>query len=184
MLVLVHDFTSLGSAVAMLRLQTLADEGFDIGFEGFDRYGLGLAIPAPLDLLEDWQLNREAALSIGLDASSRPRVAPPTIRAHLLAELATTLGRGAAARRLLVDRYWADGRDLDDDVVLDGVAEDVGITEVWNPIGSDREAVRARRGHMLLRRSAGVGGVPVLDVDGTLTSADVGMDDLRALAAL
>jgi len=47
-LTLFHDYTSPGSAVAVLRLQRLADEGLAVAFEGFEAIGLDTTLPVTL----------------------------------------------------------------------------------------------------------------------------------------
>lgn len=184
MLVLHFDHPSAAAAVAVMRLQRLADEGLDIAFQGFDVLGLDTAIPVTLDQLEEFDRYRSRALDLGLPMQ-RPTRRPPTLGAHVLGELAGAAGLGASWRLTCLHAYWALDADLGSTEVLCGLAVEAGLPadEVLRVL-EDRSARTAMRARMLEARSRGIGGVPVLEHDGTLLSAELPDADLRALAAL
>jgi 2-hydroxychromene-2-carboxylate isomerase len=183
-LTLYHDIPSAGSLVAMLRLQRLADEGLPVGFRGFDVLGLDATMPATLDDLEDWQTHGKAALALGWELP-RPRRHPSTLRTHLIGELAAEQGRDAAWRLAVYRAHWLEDQDLGDVSVLVEVAAGVGLdADEVGALLDDGSARHRLRQRMLVRRGEGVGGVPVLDANGTYLSPFVPEEDLRALAAL
>lgn len=184
MLTLFHDIPSAGSLVAMLRLQRLADEGLDVGFLGFDVLGVDTTLPATLDDLQDWQEHREAGAALGWELP-RPRRHPATLRAHLVGELAIEQGLDAAWRMASYRAHWLEDRDLGDADVVVEVADAIGldadeVAALLNDAGP-RHRLRQR---MLVQRGEGVGGVPVLEANGTFLSPFVPEADLRTLAGL
>jgi hypothetical protein len=185
-LLLLHfDYVSAPAAVAVLRLQRLADEGMPVAFSGLDVLGLDAAIPATLDQLEGVQRAAAAARSVGLELR-RPSVRPPTLAAHLVGDLATLRGVGASWRERCLRAYWEEGGDLGDDRVLAELADGAGLdpSEVTGLLSDRGRRVQARQ-RMLASRSRGIGDVPVLEVPGgTFVPADLPDGDLRALAAL
>lgn len=184
MLVLHFDYPSAAATVAVLRLQRLADEGAEVRFVGFDVLGLELAIPATLDQLEEHARYRSRALELGL-ALQRPTRRPPTIGAHLVGEVADAHGLGASWRWACLVAYWTEGADLGAAGTLRTLAVAAGLPddEVAEVL-ADRGRRTALRARMLEARSRGIGGVPVLEHAGTLLSAELPDEDLRALAAL
>lgn len=184
MLTLYHDIPSAASLVAMLRLQSLADEGLAVTFRGFDVLGLDVTLPATLDDLQDWQDHREAAAELGWDLP-RPRRHPATLKAHLLGELAAEQGLDAAWRLSVYRAHWLDDADVSADSVLSVLAVRVGLAldEVEALLHDPDEKHRLRQA-MLVHRGDGVGGVPVLEANGTFLSPFVPEDDLRTLAEL
>lgn len=184
MLTLYHDIPSAASLVAMLRLQALADEGLPVTFRGFDVLGLDATLPATLDDLQDWQEHRESAAELGWDLP-RPRRHPATLKAHLLGELAAEQGLDAAWRLSVYRAHWLDDADVSADSVLSILAVRVGLAldEVEALLHDPEEKHRLRQA-MLVHRGDGVGGVPVLDANGTFLSPFVPEDDLRTLAEL
>jgi 2-hydroxychromene-2-carboxylate isomerase len=178
-LILHHDVTSPRAAVAVLRLQALADAGYRVGFLGLDVLGLAVSLPVTLDQITELEAVRDQAAGLGL-ALRRPTLRPPTLDVHLLAELAEREGLGAAWRLACLRAYWSDGVDVSDRVVLRTLARRVGLppdgTEQTLADTARRNALRAE---MLGRRGLGIGGVPVLELDGTLLPADV--DDVTLL---
>ena len=79
--------------------------------------------------------------------------------------------------------YWTDGADVADAGVLTGLAGGAGLDPVAvEALLADRAAAADLRGRMLALRRRGVGGVPVLEVDGTLLTADVDDATLTELA--
>jgi 2-hydroxychromene-2-carboxylate isomerase len=184
MLVCHHDFTSPAAAVAVLRLQGIADEGGHVAFSGVDVLGIDAAIPVTLDQLTELEHVRDRAAALGLDMR-RPTRRPPTLPAHLVADLAEQAGLGASWRDAVLRAYWTDGVDIGGRDELVDLAMTAGLDglEVAATL-ADREARTALRRRMLLLRGRGVGGVPVLDLDGTLLSADLPDEDLRQLAAV
>lgn len=183
MLILHHDVTSPAAAVAVLRLQRIADEGGQVGFQGIDVLGLETALPITLDQLAE--LRRETARLRGLGLEvRRPSRRPPTLGAHLIAEHADVAGRGAAWRSATLAAYWERDVDLGDDAVLVDLAADVGLDAGRiAALLADRTARIALRRRMLATRQRGIGGVPVLEYQGAFVSADLTDEDLRELAA-
>ncbi len=183
MLVCHFDYTSPAAAVAVLRLQRIADEGGRIGFAGFDVLGLDAAIPLTLDQLDELERARPRAAALGFDLR-RPSVRPPTLSAHLVGDLAEVAGLGASWREATLRAYFERDTDLAVASVLVELAVDAGLDrqDVTSHL-ADRTARIAARRRMLLVRGRGIGGVPVLDLDGTLVSADLPDDDLRQLAS-
>ncbi len=183
MLHLHHDYPSAASLLAVLTLQSLADEGAPVTFHGVDVLGLGTSIPATLDDLAEWDQHRAALAERGWDLP-RPRLHPMTLPAHLIEALATARGLGAAWRLACLRAHWFGGRDLSSPQVLADVAEEVGLdrTDVTSLVGDRRAAVVARQA-LIARRGDGVGGVPILEVHDTLVSPFMSLDDLRLLAA-
>lgn len=184
MLILHHDITSPAAAVAVLRLQQVVDAGADVRFSPLDVLGLEISIPVRRELLAELEAHRARALELGL-VMRRPARQPPTLLAHMVGELAEEAGLGASWRWTCLDGYWR--RDLD--------VGDAGVlTELGGAAGLDPDAVAARladpvarsslRERMLAQRRRGVGGVPVLELDGTLVPADLPDGDLRQLAGL
>ena len=184
MLTLYHDIPSAGSLVAMLRLQALADEGLSVTFRGFDVLGVEASLPATLDDLQDWQTHREEAAALGWELP-RPTRHPATLKAHLLGELADEQGLDAAWRLTVYRAHWLDDADVSADSVLTVLAVRIGlpIDEVEALLHDPEQRHRLRQ-RMLVHRGDGVGGVPVLDANGTFLSPFVPEADLRTLAEL
>lgn len=185
MLTLHFDYPSPASAVAMLRLQRLADAGQAIRFVGLDSLGLDVAVPPTLDQLEQLAHYHDRAVALGLPMR-RPSRRPPTLAAHLVGEVAEEAGLGASWRWACLRGYWTHDVDLSDERELSSLARDAGLDE--GAVGerlADRPARQALRGRMTTRRRAGVGGVPIVETDGgVLVSADVPDADLEQLASL
>lgn len=184
MLLLHHDPPSAGSLVAMLRLQTLVDEGLAVHFRGHDVVGVDVTLPATLEDLEDWERHRDEAAALGWDLS-RPRRHPSTLSAHLVGILAEEVQLDAAWRLATYRAHWLEDQDLGDADVLIGLAAAVGLDaeRVAELVNDPEERHRLRR-VMLVHRGEGVGGVPVLVWNRTFLSPFVPLDDLRQLAAL
>lgn len=184
MLRVFFDHPSPAAAVAVLRLQRLADEGLAVAFVGFDVLGLQVAVPATLDQLAELERSQDRARELGLEMR-RPRLRPPTLGAHVIGEVAEDHGLGAAWRWACLSGYWTHGVDLGDHAQLRELAGSAGLPDdavaaaLADP--ARRATVRAR---MLEARSRGIGGVPVLEHAGTLLPPDLPDDDLRVLAAM
>lgn len=176
------DYPSPAAAVAVLRVQAVADAGGQVRFSGLDVLGIDASLPPTLDLLEGLERHRDRAAELGLTLR-RPSRRPPTIAAHLVGEHADDAGRGAAWRTAALRAYWQDDADLGDTPTLVELAVAIGLDglRVAALVG-DRAARTRLRQRAIQLRSKGVGGVPVLEVDGTLVSAEVSDDDLRQLA--
>ena len=184
MLILHHDPPSPASAVAVLRLQRLADEGLPVAFEGIDVLGIDAPIPVTLDVLAELEQWREPAAALGLELR-RPSRRPPTARAHLVAITAEAAGLGAAWRLAVYRAYWEDDADIGDPVVLADLAASAGLERgAVTELLDDRPRLVRLRQRMQVRRSEGIGGVPVLEFDGTYVPATLPEDDLRRLAEL
>lgn len=184
MLIVHFDYTSLPAAVAALRLQALADAGGSVGFQGIDALGVDMALPVTLDQLEEIERWQDRAASLGLTVR-RPSQRPPTLPAHLVGDVAGAQGLGAAWRAVVFRAYWTEDAALDRPEVLSGLAQRAGLdpdevaTHLQDPVA--RVSVRQR---MTADRGRGIGGVPILEVDGTLVSAELPDADLRVLAGL
>jgi 2-hydroxychromene-2-carboxylate isomerase len=183
-LVLHFDYPSAASAVALVRLQRIADEGGSVAFSGFDAIGLDVSVPVTLDQLADLDRAQASAQELGLTLR-RPSRRPPTVLAHVVGDLADTRGLGAAWRHACLTAYWRDDADLGDAKVLTDLARGAGLDDAevaaWLADPRPRRIVRQR---MVDARRAGVGTVPVLEADGALVPADLPDADLRTLAAL
>lgn len=182
MLRLFHDFTSPASALAWLRLRPLVAGGLAVAFTGIDALGIDRAVPPTVGLLDELDEHRPALRAEGVDVR-RPAIQPPTLRAHLVTDLARETGRAAAWREACYRGYWEEGVDLSDPSALVDLAAQVGLEGAAGALG-DEAAVQALRRRMGAHRARGVGGVPVLEVDGTLVPALLDRDELRRLAAL
>jgi predicted DsbA family dithiol-disulfide isomerase len=181
-LTLHFDLTSPQAALAVLRLQEVADQGHAVVFRGIDVLGVDMALPVTLDQLAELAAVREAAAERGL-SMRRPTLRPPTLDAHLLGLQADAAGLGAAWRTACLTAYWTRGEDLSDHTVLVELAGAVGLArDVVERHLADRAARDELRARMLQLRQLGIGGVPVLELDGTLCSADVDDATLLELA--
>ena len=182
MLILHHDVTSPRAALAVLRVQRIADTGLPVAFRGIDTLGVAVALPVTLDQLAELEQVAPRAAELGL-LMRRPALRPPTLDAHLVGEHAERRGLGAAWRLACLRAYWTDGADVSDHATLIEVAATAGLDE--EPVRAALADVAARnelRAAMLARRALGIGGVPVLEVDGTLLPADVDDATLEELA--
>jgi predicted DsbA family dithiol-disulfide isomerase len=184
MLVLHYDVTSLPATVAALRLQRIADQGGAVGFQGIDPIGVDAALPVTLDQLDEIERWAGRAKELGLPVR-RPSQRPPTVDAHLVGVIATASGLGAAWRAALFRAYWIDDAALGDHAVLIELARQAGleIDDVADRL-ADPAARVALRQRMTADRNRGIGGVPVLELDGTFVSAELSEEDLRQLAGL
>lgn len=184
MLVLHFDYTSLAAAVAVLRCQDLVDAGGRVGFKGIDPVGIEVSLPVTLEQYDEIERFRAEARGYGLPVR-RPSRRPPTLRAHLVGDVASAQGLGAVWRDTVLRSYWGEDAALDDPDVLVELAAHAGMDpaavrdQVEDP--SAQQAVRQR---MTADRGRGIGGVPLLEFDGTLLSAAISDTDLRVLAGL
>ncbi len=184
MLVLHYDVPSLAATVAALRLQRVADAGGAVTCQGIDVLGVDATLPITLDQLDELERWRDRAVALGLEAR-RPRTRPPTFSAHLVEVLAGVHDLGGAWRDALFHAYWTQGAPIDDQQVLLDLAGGIGLDrgEVAARL-ADPQARLALRQRMTADRSRGIGGVPVLELDGTFVPADLAEADLRQLAGL
>lgn len=110
-----------------------------------------------------------------------PSHMPNTRRALALAEWARGKGRLHEVRNGLMDAYWRDGLDLEDDAVLARVAADAGLDGDLAVRGSREPEVRERVADMGREAArAGVTGIPTFDVGGERV---VGAQPYEVLAA-
>jgi len=181
-LILHHDVTSPRAALAVLRVQRIADSGLPVAFRGIDTLGVAVSLPVTLDQLAELEQVAERAAALGLEMR-RPHLRPPTLDAHLVGEHAERCGLGAAWRLACLRAYWTEGVDVSDHATLVTIGSDAGLdaAEVAGAL-ADVAARNELRAAMLARRSLGIGGVPVLEVDGTLLPADVDDATLEELA--
>lgn len=200
MLTLFHDYTSPGSAVAVRRLQRLADQGLPVGFEGFDAVGLDIAVPVTGEVQGAVDELRDEAARAGITLR-RPRFLPPTGRAHAVGAAAERDGLGASWREVCYRAFWSEGADVADPAVLEGLADAAGLDpDAARAVLADAAAVAEVRRRTTRHRREGVGGVPTilaqfgaagpplggggLGYAGTLVPGLLSDDDLRALAEL
>lgn len=184
MLILHHDPPSPASAVAVLRLQRLADEGLPVAFEGIDVLGIDASLPVTLDILAELDRWRHQAAELGLELR-RPSRRPPTARVHLVGSLAETSELGAAWRLASYRAYWEEDADLGDPGLLTELAVGIGLDQAAvTELLEDRSRLVRLRQRMQVRRSEGIGGVPVLEFNGTYVPATMSDEDLRRLAEL
>ena len=173
MLILHHDVTSPRAALAVLRVQRIADAGLPVAFRGIDTLGVAVALPVTLDQLAELEQVVDRAAELGL-VMRRPMLRPPTLDAHLVGDHAERLGLGAAWRLACLTAYWTDGEDVSDHAVLMARAGRIGLdVDAVRSVLADKAARDELRASMLARRALGVGGAPVLEVGGTLLSADI-----------
>lgn len=183
MLTLFHDYTSPASAVAVARLQRLADEGLAVEFVGFEAVGVDVALPPSLDVLAALEDLREQAAQEGV-MLQRPQVLPPTARAHAVAKLAGQVELGASWRQRCYTAFWTQGADIDDPPTLVKLAHEAGLDaeQVADALATPGYVANVRReaGH---HRRNGVGGVPTILTQRTLVPGLLSEADLRTLAA-
>ena len=183
-LTLFHDFTSAASAVAVARLQRLADEGLEVAFEGFDALGVDVALPLTLDTLAELDAVAGVADVEGVGLR-RPSLLRPTARAHLVGEVAEESGLAASWRERCYRAVWSEDVDITDPIVLVRLALGAGLDPA--PVATALEdgarlaAIRRRLG---AHRRNGVGGVPTILTARTLVPGLLDEDALRALADL
>ncbi len=184
MLTLHHDVTAPAAAVAVLRCQRLVDAGARVTFSPLDVLGLAISIPVSAALSAEIEVHREAARSLGL-VLRRPSRQPPTLLTHVVGELAEEIGLGASWRWTCLDAYWREDLDLTDPDVLTMMGERAGLDgdAVAARLG-DRARANDLRERMLAQRRRGLGGVPVLELDGTFVPAELPDRDLWQLAGL
>jgi predicted DsbA family dithiol-disulfide isomerase len=117
----------------------------------------------------------------GVSGMVVPAHKPNTRRALALAEWARGKGRLHEVRNGLMDAYWREGLDLEDDAVLARVAADAGLDGDLAVRGSREPEIReqvAAMGREAAR--AGVTGIPTFDVGGERV---VGAQPYEVLAA-
>ncbi len=184
MLVLFHDYTNPASAIAVARLQRLADEGFAVEFRGFDAFGVDMALPVTVDVKAALADLVPVAAAEGLELHE-PELLPATGWAHALELLAEEQGRGADWRAVCYAAFWVQGVDLSSHDALRMLGSLAGLpgAEV-DAVLSDPRRLAAVRRFAAAQRGNGVGGVPTLLVQRTLVPGLLPEDDLRALAEL
>lgn len=175
------DFTSPSSVVAVLRLDTLQKRGAAITFVGIDMLGLAIAVPfgARLHTQRDQWANEAQRLGMPLGT---PAWQPPTLKAHLVSQIAEQAQVGSLWRNHVLAAYWRDGAAIDTDDVLRELAAKVGLAaaDVHSALTDDsRQRTLTQR--MTQNRRRGIGDVPVLEVHGNFVSPHLNDDDLAAL---
>lgn len=183
MLTLFHDYTSPASAVAVARLQRLADEGLPVEFVGFEAVGVDMTLPPTLDVLAAVEDLAEPAAAEGVTLR-RPRMLPPTGLAHVVGDLADQMELGASWRSTCYRAFWAQGRDIGDPAVLQRLGVEAGL-DSGNVAAAlaDRTLLSSVRRRSGSHRREGVGGVPTILTSRTLVPGLLDDGDLRALAA-
>ena len=185
-LVLHHDYGSPASAVAVLRVERVAEvlgAAARVRVAPFAALPLEVAVPPGLDVLAELDALRDDAAAEGL-LWRRPSALPPTTAAHVVGHVAEAAGRGRAWRSACYRALWQDGADLADPALLLDLATRVGLdpTAVAGAI-DDRVALAAARRRAGRARRDGVGGVPVLQVGRTLLPGLLAEDALVELLA-
>ncbi len=185
MLALYFDYVVLPAAVAVLRVDALVTgTGARVHMRGVDVVPLQHAVATTPDQLDGLSSHADHAAAAGLHAR-RPSRRPPTFNAHLLGEEAERRGVGAPWRAAALRAYWERDADLNDSAVLTELAETVGIApSVVSSLLADDRRRSALRARITADRRRGIGGVPVIELDGALVDADLDDDELAALLAL
>lgn len=183
MLTLFHDYTSPASAIAVARLQRLADEGLPVEFVGFDATGLDAALPPSLDVLAAIEDLAAEAATEGVELR-RPRFVPPTARAHAVGTLAEAAELGASWRARCYRGFWVDGADIGDNDVLVALADQAGLPaeKVQGALADGALLASVRRAAGRHRRN-GIGGVPTILAQRTLIPGLLAEAHLRELGA-
>ncbi len=183
-LVLFHDYTSPGCAVAVLRVQRLADEGLEVAFEGFEAIGVDATLPVTLDVVAAVEGLAKQAAAEGVELR-RPANLPPTALAHVVGTVAEQGGRGAAWRETCYRAFWAEGAAIGERRVLVDLADRAGLDrEQVATAVDDRLLLATVRQRMANHRRNGVGGVPTILASRTLVPGLLPIDELRTLAEL
>lgn len=184
MLTLFHDYTSPASAVAVARLQRLADEGLPVEFTSFEAYGVDVALPVTLDVLATIESLTDVAESEGV-VLHRPALLPPTAPAHAVEQVAEAAELGASWRQTVYRAFWVQGADLADHEILRRLAAEAGLDEAAvEDTLTDRRAVAALRRRCAALRRQGIGGVPTILASRSIVPGLLDEADLRALAEL
>lgn len=182
MLRLFHDFTSPASALAVLRMHELVDEGLAVEFVGLEIAQLARPVPPSAALREELHHHRASLHQAGLVAVC-PHLQPPTLLAHVVGALAADHGCGRTWRELCYRLYFERGGDLSDRGVLTAMAGRIGLPEgAVVDVLDDEEAARRLRRRTAGHRVRGVRTVPTLEVDETLLPGLLEGDQLRRLA--
>ena len=182
MLTLFHDYTSPASALAVRRVQRLADEGVPVEFVGFEVLALDAALPPSLDVLAS--LN---SLAADADAEGivlrRPKLLPPTAPAHAVGTIAEAHDLGASWREQCYTAMWADGLDISNTDILVQLANNAGlpVDETATALANSTFIASVRRAAGRHRRN-GVGGVPTILYQRTLVPGLLSDAQLREMA--
>ena len=168
--------------MAVARLQRLADEGLAVEFVGFDVLSLDASLPVSLDVLAQLDDLQDEADAEGIQLR-RPRILPPTIRAHVVGEIADARDLGASWRQECYAALWSDGADISDTATLLRLSEAAGlpVAEVDQKLRDNVHVASVRRATGRHRRN-GVGGVPTILFQRTLVPGLLSESQLRELA--
>lgn len=184
MRVMYFDYPSLPAAVAVIRAHLALGRHAGLAssaaqplmFGGFDTLGLEMTVPLTLDQQEEIGRWSTTAAQVGLEVTT-PRSRPPTTPAHVIGDLADELGLGRDWRQAVIVAYWSDRVDIGHKSELVRLANHVGLPEqeVASAL-TDRHRAQQVRRRMVAARQRGIGGVPVIEIDGTLLSGDLSDD--------
>lgn len=183
MLTLFHDYTSPASAIAVARLQRLADESLTVEFVGFEANGVDAVLPPSLDVLAAIDDLAAEAAAEGVELR-RPVAIPPTARAHAVGTIAETAGLGASWRSRCYAAFWAGGADINDVATLVSLADAAGLPaeKVQAALADGALLASVRRAAGRHRRN-GIGGVPTILAQRTLIPGLLAEKQLRDLGA-
>lgn len=181
MRVLYFDYPSLPAAVAVLCAQRAVARRpaatLRLAFGGYDVLGLDVAVPVTLDQLEEIDAWGERARAVGLTVG-RPSRRPATTLAHVVGDHADDVGLGEIWRTAAIEAYWRDDADLGDPDMLIDLARHVGLDAATVAAAvADTSRVRRVRRRMAAAHQRGIGGVPVLEIDGAIV--DPHLDDAQ-----
>jgi predicted DsbA family dithiol-disulfide isomerase len=105
---------------------------------------------------------REEGLTYAVDKISRQ---PNTTDAHRLIHWADQIGKAPEMKQKLMDLYFTEGADLTDRDVLAKAAAEVGLDDVREALGSERDVAEVER-EAEAAKEAGIQGVPMYIFDG------------------
>lgn len=144
---------------------------------------MDVALPPPLDVLAAIEDLAEVAAQEGV-VLRRPKLLPPTARAHAVGTIAETHGLGASWREQCYRAFWTTGADIADTAVLVDLASAAGLpAEGVETALQDSAFIASVRRAAGSHRRNGVGGVPTILSHRTLVPGLLSAEQLRELAS-
>lgn len=183
MIALYYDYTSLASFVAYLDVHAAADRlnlTGQVASIGIDVLGIGASIPATIDQHQDYERYHRPLIERGLSVR-RPDRRPPTLSAHLIAEITEDPQLRREWDLCVFAAYWEQSVDIADHAWLVQAWRDLCGTANIELVLADVQRHQQLRRRMVTLRQRGVGGVPLLDAEGTLLPALQPGDDLESV---